>query len=71
MAYFKTKNPNLGKFLQWKMSLHFIVIWSILRPFGIACGHLEYFVVVWCIFPVLAHCTEKNLATLGYNGMAN
>jgi hypothetical protein len=63
MAYFLTKNPNLGKFwrvLQFKMS----AIWSILRPFGIFCGHLIYFIFIWYAFPVLVCCATKNLATL-------
>jgi hypothetical protein len=45
MAYFQTKNPNLGTFwrvLQWEMRVYFMTVWSILRPFGI-------FVAVWCI----------------------
>jgi hypothetical protein len=51
MAYFQTKNPDLGKFwrvLQWKM-----------LPFGLFYGYLVYFVAIWymhfmaiwCIFP--------------------
>jgi hypothetical protein len=43
MAYFQTKNPNLGKFfrvLQWKMLQHFKAIWSILLPFGLFYWHL-------------------------------
>jgi hypothetical protein len=50
---FKPKNPNLGKFwsvLQWKMFVYLVTILSILRPFGIFCGHLVYFMVVWYIF---------------------
>jgi hypothetical protein len=38
MVYFLTKNPILGIFwraLEWKMGLHFIVIWKILQTFGI------------------------------------
>jgi hypothetical protein len=45
-----------------------------LWPFGIFCGHLEYFVVIWNIlWPLgifygylgfLVCCTRKNLATL-------
>jgi hypothetical protein len=27
-----------------------MVIWSILRPFGLFCGHLVYFVAIWSIF---------------------
>jgi hypothetical protein len=53
MAYFQTKNPNLGtfwRFLQWKMLVYFMNIWPILMPFGIFCGHLAYFVVIWYIF---------------------
>jgi hypothetical protein len=67
MAYFETKNPNLGKFwmvLKWKMLVYFIAIWFIIRPFGIFCGHLVYFMVIWYIFPVLVCCTKKKLATL-------
>jgi hypothetical protein len=54
MAYFKTKNSNLGKFwrvLQWKLLVYFVAIWSILRSFGIFCSHLAYFMVVLYIFP--------------------
>jgi hypothetical protein len=50
------------------MLLHFIPIWSALRPFGICnlwpldivCGHLLYF---WYV------CTKKNLATLIWMGV--
>jgi uncharacterized Tic20 family protein len=67
MVYFQTKNPDMGKFYrlwQWKMLVYFIAVWSILRPFGIFCGHLVYFMVSWYDFPVLVYCTKKNLATL-------
>jgi hypothetical protein len=67
IAYFQTKNPNLGKFwkaLQWEMLVYVIATWSIY-------GHLVYFVALWYIlwlfgtfFPVLVSCTKKNLATL-------
>jgi hypothetical protein len=55
MAYFQTKNPNLGKFwrgLLWKMLVYFMAFWSNFRRFGIHmthyifcifCGHLVYF----------------------------
>jgi hypothetical protein len=46
------------------MSVYFIDIWSILRPFGIFCGHLVYFIVIWYICPVLVCCAKINLATL-------
>jgi hypothetical protein len=53
MAYFQTKNSNLGKFwrvLQWKKLVSFMSIWSILMPFGTFCGHMLYFVIIWYIF---------------------
>jgi hypothetical protein len=43
MAYFKTKNPNLGRFwgdLQWKMLDYFMAFWSILQSFGIGISWL-------------------------------
>jgi hypothetical protein len=75
MAYFQTKNPNLGKFwrvLQWKMLVYLMTFWSTyftaignnLWPFGIFCSHLVY-------FPVLVWCTKKNLATLIWNRVAS
>jgi hypothetical protein len=39
MAYFRTKNTNLGNFwrvLQWKMFVYFF-------------GHLVYFIAIWYI----------------------
>jgi hypothetical protein len=51
---FKTKNPNMRKFwraFQSKTLVFFIVIGIISQPFGIFCGHLIYFTVVWYIFP--------------------
>jgi hypothetical protein len=41
-----------------------MVIWSILQPFGIFCGHLVFFCHLYYIFPVLVGCKKKNLATL-------
>jgi hypothetical protein len=44
---FKPKNPNLGKkwcALEWKLFAYFMVIWTILRPFGILYCHL---VMLW------------------------
>jgi hypothetical protein len=40
------------------MLVHFMAIWSILRPFDILYGHVPY---VPYFFPF---CTKKNLATL-------
>jgi phosphotransferase system glucose/maltose/N-acetylglucosamine-specific IIC component len=68
MAYFQTKNPDLGKFervLQWKIvyympiwPTYFTATWYILWQFGIFYGYLVY-------FHVFVRCTKKNLATLG------
>jgi hypothetical protein len=44
-ARWYTKNPIAGQFwraLEWKM-------FDILRPFGILCGHLVCFMVIWNI----------------------
>jgi hypothetical protein len=49
MAYFQTKNPNLGKFLDGLAMEDIMANESILRPNGIFYGHLV------C-------CTETNLA---------
>jgi hypothetical protein len=46
------KHINLGNFwwvLHWRMLVHFMVIWSILLPFGIFCVHLVCFVAIWYI----------------------
>jgi hypothetical protein len=58
MAYFQTKNPDLGKF------------WRVLQ-FGLFYGYLIYFVVIWYIFmniwqifTVWVCCTKKNLTAL-------
>jgi hypothetical protein len=54
MVYFQTKITNLGKLwrvLQRKMLVYLVAIWLILSPFGIFCGHLVRFVVIWYIFP--------------------
>jgi hypothetical protein len=45
MAYFRTKNPNLGKLLR----VYFMAIWSILWPSGLFYDHLVYFVAIWYI----------------------
>jgi hypothetical protein len=72
---FEPKKFHLGKFwsvLHWIILVHFMVICSILLPFGlhilrpfdIVCGNLVYFILIWYIFPILVRCTKKNLATL-------
>jgi hypothetical protein len=43
MVYFKTKNPNLGKFwraVEWKRLVQTMPIQNILRPFGTFIGNL-------------------------------
>jgi hypothetical protein len=42
----------------------FMAFWSILRPFGIFCGYLEYFVLVQYIFHCFGLFYQENLATL-------
>jgi hypothetical protein len=65
---FKPKIPiwvfRYQRDLQWLTLIYFIAVWSILRPFGICCGHLVYSLVIWYTFPVLVYCTNKNLATV-------
>jgi hypothetical protein len=46
MAYFRTKNPNLGKFLKdlrWSVLVCFMAIWYILWPLSTFYGNLVYF----------------------------
>jgi hypothetical protein len=48
MAYFETKNPNVGKFwsvLQWKMLVYFVAIWYI----GYVYGYLVYLFTFWLV----------------------
>jgi hypothetical protein len=43
MIYFYNKNSNLVivlSVLEWKMLVHFLFVWNILRPFDIFYGHL-------------------------------
>jgi hypothetical protein len=55
---------NFARVLQWTMLAYFMTICPILQPFDKFCANLEYFVVIWYIFPVLVCCTKKNMATL-------
>jgi hypothetical protein len=48
--------------VQW-MFVHFMAVWSIIRPFGIFYGHLVYSIVIWYIFTHFDTCPMKNLAT--------
>jgi ABC-type spermidine/putrescine transport system permease subunit II len=57
MAYFQTKYPDLGKFLEclamedvgilYGTLVYYTAIWYRLWPFGIVCGHLVSFVAIW------------------------
>jgi hypothetical protein len=69
MAYFQTKNPNLGQFwraLKWKMLVYFKAIWNILRPIGI---FIWPFVIQWSFgvyfsrFGILYHEKSGNPAS--------
>jgi hypothetical protein len=43
------------------MSVYFIAFRSILRLFGIFCGHLVYFMFIWYIYPRFGIlCQEKS-----------
>jgi hypothetical protein len=57
MVYFQTKDPNLGKIwraLEWKMLVYFMVVRSILWPFG----NVQ---VIWYIFARFGIlCPEKS-----------
>jgi hypothetical protein len=67
MVYFQTKNHNLSKFwrvLQWKMLVFCTALWSILRLFGIVCGHLVHFIVFWYISFLLYHEKSGNSVLL-------
>jgi hypothetical protein len=51
MVYFKTKNPNLGKFwedLEWERLVNSMSFWNILWPLGIFYGHLVIYIVAIC-----------------------
>jgi uncharacterized membrane protein HdeD (DUF308 family) len=69
MAYFQTKNPNLGKF--WRdllekilviftaILVYFTAIWYILWPFGI------YFRLFGMFYPRFGLLYQEKLAILG------
>jgi hypothetical protein len=63
MAYFHSKNPNLGllwRALEWKILVYFRTIWNILLPFGIFYGILVYFVVIWYFSILVCLDQEKS-----------
>jgi hypothetical protein len=54
---FSYQNANLGKFWSALELVYFMVIWNIIRPFGIFCGHVmklevicAYFYQFWCVW---------------------
>jgi hypothetical protein len=49
--------------LGWKMLIYFMVIWNILRTFGLFYDHLVHFVFIWYI---LCFMYQENLATLAH-----
>jgi hypothetical protein len=60
MAYFQTKNQNLGNFNGLAI-----------EDISLFCSYFVYFMAIWfslCLFgvniPILVCCTKKNLATL-------
>jgi hypothetical protein len=68
--FFQTKNLNLDKFwtvLQWKIFIYFMAIWSILRPFGIFCGHLVNFRVIWYNFSSFGMLSQEKSGKPDYN----
>jgi hypothetical protein len=70
MVYFKTKNHNLGVFLEG-LGMESVGIYYALLVYCTAIwytylGSFCIFVVIWYIFPVLLCFTQKNLATLVY-----
>jgi hypothetical protein len=72
MAYFQTKNPDLGKFwrvLQSKMLVYFMAIWYILWSFGICCGNLVYFIEIWFIFPRFVMLYQEKSGNPGPDGV--
>jgi hypothetical protein len=62
---FKPKIPIWVNFGRSRNGTFYCHLMYILRPFGIFCGYLVYFMVIWYVFPVLVCCATKNLATLG------
>jgi hypothetical protein len=52
-------------FLKWKVLVYFMALWSVLRPFGIFCGHLVYFGFVWYIFSRFGKLYEEKSGNTG------
>jgi hypothetical protein len=64
MVCFQTKNTNLGKFwraFELKIVVYFMVIWNILRSFGVFLWPFGNVVVIWYIFHRFGIlCQEKS-----------
>jgi hypothetical protein len=55
----------LTRIARWDILKPKIPIWvNFVGPFGLFYDHLEYFMVIWYILPVLVYCVKKNLAAL-------
>jgi hypothetical protein len=67
MAYFQTKNPDMGKFLtvlQWKMLVYYVSIWYIFWLLGIFFGYLGKILAIWSSISRFGILYQENLATL-------
>jgi hypothetical protein len=64
MAYFETKNPNLGKILKGLAIEDVGIFYSHFTTIGIFVVVLYILWLFGIFFPVLVCCTKKNLATL-------
>jgi hypothetical protein len=51
--------------------MYFMAIWSILRPFGVLCGHLVFFMVIWYILPRFGMLYQEKSGNPAPNCMAN
>jgi hypothetical protein len=60
---FSHQKSQFGSILEGVAKEDVCLFWSILRPIGIFCGPLEYFMIILVYFPLLVCCTDKNLAT--------
>jgi hypothetical protein len=43
----------------------FMAIWSILQPFGIFCGNVVYFMVIWYTFPHFGMLSQEKSGNPG------
>jgi hypothetical protein len=67
---FRPKNPNWGIFwrtLEWKMLLHFLVTWNILRPFGYIKCAFGNFSSFGTFFPALVYLHQEKSGNPAYD----